>query len=128
MELTKAEWRLMNALWEEHPATAREIGARLSGEKRWAYTTIKTMLTRLVQKGAVSEHKRGNLSFYEPLLSRRKARMAALRSLARDAFEGAFGPLMHFLLEEEALSACERRRLKDMLKGHRDSGDTDRHG
>jgi len=48
MKLTPAEWRLMNALWEAHPATAREVAERLPGETTWAYTTIKTMLSRLI--------------------------------------------------------------------------------
>ncbi len=117
MQLTSAEWRLMKVLWEGSPATAREIAERLPPGKKWAYTTIKTMLARLVTKGAVSEHKRSNLSFYEPILTRRRARRAALRSMLDDAFEGAFGPLMHFLVEEEALSPAERRELKRMLDG-----------
>jgi len=122
MRLTRAEWQLMNALWEEHPATAREIEERLPPETKWAYTTIRTMLARLVEKGAVSEYKRSNLSFYEPILTRRKARMAALRSLAEDAFEGAFGPLMHFLVEEESLSPAERRKLMEILKRRPEKG------
>ena len=116
MQLTRAEWRLMNVLWEESPLTVREIAERLPPAKRWAYTTIKTMLTRLMAKGAVSEHKRSNVGFFEPILTRRKARAAALRSVLDNAFEGAFGPLMHFLVEEEALSPAERRQLKRMLE------------
>ena len=57
MKLTKAEWQIMNALWEDHPATARDIMDRLPTGVKWAYTTIKTMLTRLVEKKAVSETK-----------------------------------------------------------------------
>lgn len=123
MRLTRAEWLLMNALWQDHPATAREIGERLPPEIKWAYTTIRTMLTRLVEKGSISEHKRGNLSFYEPVLSRRKARMAALHSLVEQAFDGTFAPLMHFLIEQEALSPAERRKLAEMLEGKSKKGD-----
>ncbi len=115
MRLTSAEWQLMNALWQDHPATAREIAERLPAETKWAYTTIRTMLTRLVEKGAITERKRSNVSFYKPLLMKRKARMATLSSVVNDAFEGAFGPLMHFLVEEEALSPAEKRRLMEML-------------
>jgi len=116
MLLTNAEWKLMNALWKGSPAAAREIEQRLHPDTRWAYTTIKTMLARLVAKGAVSEHKRGNLSFYEPVLTRRRARSTALKLLMENAFEGAFGPLMHFLLDEEKLSASERRHLGALLE------------
>ncbi|MHC4216037.1 MAG: BlaI/MecI/CopY family transcriptional regulator, partial [Planctomycetota bacterium] len=59
MKLTEAEWLIMNALWHKHPATARQIAERLPAGVKWAYTTIKTMLTRLVEKNALTESKRG---------------------------------------------------------------------
>jgi len=116
MRLTKAEWQLMNVLWERHPATAREISESLPGETTWAYTTIKTMLTRLAAKGAVEEHKEGNTASYDPLVTRRKARLSALASLTEEAFDGAFGSLVHFLVEEERLSPSERRKLAEILE------------
>ena len=116
MKLTEAEWLIMNALWHKHPATARQIAERLPAGINWAYTTIKTMLTRLVEKNALTEQKRGNTSLYEPLVSKQKARLNAIKSLADQAFDGAFGPLMHFLLEEEKLSAKQRKELMSILK------------
>ncbi len=125
MRLTKAEWRLMKALWGKHPATAREVSDALPRKTNWAYTTIKTMLSRLVAKGALKETKSGNVSVYEPVLSERKARLAAVRSLASDAFDGAFGSLVHFLVEEERLSPGERERLLDALEEESEKGKND---
>jgi BlaI family penicillinase repressor len=115
MKLTKTEWQVMNALWERHPATAREVAERLPADVNWAYTTIKTLLTRLLGKGAVSERKRANASVYQPLVSRQKARRSALRALADQAFDGAFGPLLHFLVEDQNLSPKQRRELIEAL-------------
>ena len=115
MKLTQAEWQLMKALWKGHPATAREVSERLPAGTRWAYTTIKTMLSRLVAKGALTERKEGNVSVYEPVVTARKARLSALKGVAEDAFDGAFGSLMHFLVEEEELSPAERKALKELL-------------
>jgi BlaI family penicillinase repressor len=115
MKLTQAEWQIMKALWKKHPATARQIMARLPKPVSWAYTTIKTMLTRLVEKNAVSEQKQGNTSLYEPLLSQRKARLSALTSMLDQAFDGATGPLVHFLLEEKRLSPRQKRELIEKL-------------
>jgi len=115
MKLTRAEWQLMNALWRKHPSTAREISQSLPGGTDWAYTTVKTMLSRLVAKGAVSERKEGNTAVYEPLVTSRRARLVALKSLAEEAFDGAFGSLVHFLLEEEKLSPAERKKLAKLL-------------
>jgi BlaI family transcriptional regulator, penicillinase repressor len=116
MKLTQAEWQLMNALWQKHPASAREIEERLPSGTTWAYTTIKTMLSRLAAKGAIAERMEGKAALYEPRVTRQKARLAALRSVAEEAFDGAFGTLVHFLLEEEKMSPQERKRLAKMLE------------
>jgi len=116
MKLTEAEWQIMNALWQKHPATARDIMDRLPAGIQWAYTTIKTMLTRLVEKQAVSEIKQGNTSVYDPLVSQQKARLSAFRSLLDQAFDGAMGPLVHFLAEEKQLSAREKAELARILE------------
>jgi len=121
MKLTQAEWQIMKALWKKHPANARQIMARLPKGVSWAYTTIKTMLSRLVEKDAVSEQKQGNTSLYQPLLSQRKARLSALTSMLDQAFDGATGPLVHFLLEEQQLSPRQKRELAEKL--NEDVGD-----
>ncbi|MCK5175127.1 MAG: BlaI/MecI/CopY family transcriptional regulator [Planctomycetes bacterium] len=123
MRLTEAEWQIMNALWEGWPATAREIADRLPDSVNWAYTTIKTMLTRLAEKEAVEETKRGNVGIYEPILTRQNARRNALKSLANQAFDGAFGPLMHFLLEDQNLSDRQREQLLEALQQREKGGE-----
>ena len=115
MKLTEAEWQIMNTLWEDWPATGRQIADRLPKNINWAYTTIKTMLTRLANKHAVKETKKGSIGIYEPILSRQNARRNALKSLANQAFDGAFGPLMHFLLEDQKLTPRQRQELIQAL-------------
>ncbi len=116
MKLTEAEWQIMNALWQKHPATARNIMERLDRRVNWAYTTIKTLLARLTEKKAVSEVKQGNTSLYEPMVSQRKARLNAFRSLLDQAFDGAIGPLVHLLAEERQLSGQEKEELARILE------------
>lgn len=115
MKLTEPEWIIMNVLWDRHPAKARGVVERLPSSVSWAYTTVKTMLDRLVEKKAVKKSKQGKIAYYEPLLSRRQARRTALRMVLNQAFEGAFGPMMHFLAEDEDLSAAERKELSKIL-------------
>jgi len=116
MKLSQAEWQIMNALWEKHPATARDIMSRLPQDVKWAYTTLKTMLSRLVEKQAVTEHKQSNTSIYEPLVSQRKARLNAFRLLLDQSFDGAMGPLMHFMLQEEKLNDKQKKELIEILQ------------
>ncbi len=116
MKLSDSEWIIMNALWSEHPATARQIAERLPEDVQWAYTTIKTMLSRLVEKKAVGEEKVGNTSLYKPLLTQKHARKNAFSSLMHQAFDGAFGPMMHFLFEQQSLNGKQRQELMNLLK------------
>ena len=116
MKLTDPEWQIMNALWQGHPATARDVADRLPDDVRWAYTTIKTMLTRLAAKQAVAEEKRGNVSVYEPLVSLTGARRSALSSLLDKAFDGAVEPMLHFLVRDKKLSERQRRELVRILE------------
>jgi len=119
VKLSDTEWQVMNALWKRHPATAREVADELPHDVTWAYTTLKTILNRLAAKGAVGESKRGNTSVYAPRISRSSARRSALGSLLRHAFDGAVGPLLHFLSEEKQLTPQQRQELLDLLADER---------
>ena len=74
------------------------------------------MLTRLADKKAVKETKKGNIGVYEPILTRQNAQRNALKSLVNQAFDGAFGPLMHFLLEDQKLTENQKAELFEALK------------
>jgi BlaI family penicillinase repressor len=116
MKLSEAEWQIMNALWMSHPATAREVMTCLPGDVQWAYTTVKTMLSRLVAKEAVSEEKRGNTSVYAPLISQQKARRGAFKSFLNRVFDGSVEPMLHFMVEDRELSKKQRQELIKILE------------
>jgi predicted transcriptional regulator len=80
----------------------------------WAYTTVKTFLDRLVEKRAVRARRRGNVAVYTPALREPDARRAAASALAKKAFDGALGPMVHFLVGR--LSAKERAEVRRLLE------------
>ena|SRR5688572_14533930 len=110
-----AEWRVLHALWRGEPASARELLERLHGETSWAYTTLKTMLTRMQQKGLVRARLRGKTTLYEPALPRERSQQSALRALVERVFEGAAGSALAQLVEPEDLSAADRKRLQGWI-------------
>jgi BlaI family penicillinase repressor len=116
MKLSDAEWQIMKALWKHYPATARDILEHLPENINWAYTTIKTMLSRLVAKEAISERKRANTSVYEPLISQKNARQNALRSVVDKVLDGTVEPLVHYLIDEQKLTEKQRQRLIKLLE------------
>jgi BlaI family transcriptional regulator, penicillinase repressor len=115
MKLNDSEWTVMQAVWESSPANARDVLERVHAETDWAYTTVKTLLARLVEKGALHEEKLGKTSVYEPLVTRESARKAAVRSLLDKAFDGTFGSLVQHMAASEKLSKKEREKLARML-------------
>lgn len=115
MRLTEPEWIVMNVLWDKHPAKTRDVVERLPSSVNWAYTTVKTILDRLVEKRVVDKNKSGNVGLYEPLISRLQARRTAFKLMLNQAFDGAFGSMMHFLVEDESLSESECKELITML-------------
>jgi BlaI family transcriptional regulator, penicillinase repressor len=110
-----AEWKVLNALWRQHPANARELLAALAADTGWAYTTLKTMLTRMEEKGFVRTEMRGNTTWYVPAIEQRSAQRNAVRTLIERVFEGAAGPLLAQLVDDERLSAAERRKLEHKI-------------
>jgi len=116
MRLSEAEWQIMKALWRCQPATVRDMIEHLPPGVDWAYTTVKTMLTRLEGKKAVSERKTKNVSVYEALVSPQTARGSAWSSFLNQAFDGAMEPMLHFLVRERKLTKKQRRQLAQLLE------------
>ena len=116
MKLSEAEWQIMKALWRCQPATVRDLIGHLPPGVDWAYTTVKTMLTRLETKRAVSERKSKNVSVYEALVSPQTARGSAWSSFLNQAFDGAMEPMLHFLVRERKLTKKQRRQLAQLLE------------
>jgi BlaI family penicillinase repressor len=116
VRISDAEWKAMEVLWDRGAASAREVFDAVSAESGWAYTTVKTMLDRLAEKGAVETCRRGRAITYRPTVSRNEARRWAVRSLLERAFDGATAPLLRFLVSEERLGPAERRELRRLLR------------
>ncbi len=115
MKLNDSEWTVMNALWDRSPANGRQILEQVGDQTGWAYSTVKTILARLVEKGAIGMGKRANTSLYHPLVSRDSARHSALRSLLDKAFDGTFGSLLQHVVSREKLSKRDWKKLATML-------------
>lgn len=116
MKLSDSEWTVMTALWERSPASVRDVLERIEPKTAWAYSTVKTILERLVEKKVLRVRKRANSGLFEPLITREEARRTAVRSLLEKAFDGGFGSLVQHLFAEEKLSQKERRQLTRMLE------------
>jgi BlaI family penicillinase repressor len=115
-EILETEWDILDALWTAERATAREVAEALAGKRGWAYSTVKTMLDRMVEKGLVEGRQVGNVWEYRPALVRRKAQRLAWRRFVEVAFGGAVAPTLAFVAQESKLSKEERAKLRALLQ------------
>jgi len=113
--LTEAEWDLLEVLWEVERSTAREVAERLAPSRAWAYSTVKTLLDRMVQKGLVNGRRVGNVWEYTPAVARAEARRSAWRRFIDTAFAGAMDPALRFLASDARLTAKQRAKLRRLL-------------
>ncbi len=109
--LTDAEWIVMDALWRLARGTAREVLDMAGEETGWAYTTVKTMLDRLTDKGVLVAGRGGRATIYHPRVERGKAQRVALAQLRDRAFGGDAHAMARAVLQDDALSAADRREL-----------------
>lgn len=128
-QLSDAEWKVMNAVWAHgRGVTARNVLEAVADETGWAYTTVKTMMDRLVDKDVLVGRRDGNTTTYTARLTRGAARRRAAESLLHKAFDGAAGPLVHYLVSQEELSPDEREELRRMLQEQEAADEAQRSG
>ncbi len=113
--ISDAEWDLLEALWDTRAATAPQLAERLAPERDWAYSTVKTMLDRMVAKGLVRARKVGNVFEYAAAVEPADARRSAWRRFVAGAFGGAVGPALEFIASEARLTRRQREALAAML-------------
>lgn len=68
MQISNAEWRIMKIIWMEGKQTSTDLIVALSERFDWSKSTIKTLLTRLVEKSCLTREKSGKVFVYSALL------------------------------------------------------------
>lgn len=118
MRFSDTEWTVMTAVWGGSPesVTAREVHERVAPETGWSYSTVRTLLTRLVEKRALDGTRDGKAVRYRARVSADQARRSALRSLVDRAFGGRMSALVQHLADAEPLDEAERKELESMLR------------
>ena len=114
--ITEAEWAVMKVLWAENPLTGNAVAQKLERTHSWKLKTVKTLLTRLVNKKVLSYQKQGREYHYYPLVRQRACVKAESRHFLSRVFNGAVKPMLATILENETLSDQEIRELKEILE------------
>lgn len=116
MAISEAESVVMQVLWKRSPLGADDVLAALAGRKDWQESTVKTLLNRLLKKGAISSERDGRRFLYAPLLSREDWLQQESEGLLDRLFGGRLAPMVAHFTERRKLSKKDIAELKKLLQ------------
>ncbi len=114
-KIAESEWRVMQILWENGPQTANDVVEALSGKVKWKSRTIKTLISRLVKKGAVKVTEEGYRYRYSAAVDESACIRSETKSFVRRVYQGAMKPALAAFLEDADLSIEEINDLQKIL-------------
>ena len=116
IELTETEWTIIKAVWDKQPCAAPSIQEMLFKKTKWTYSTVRTVMDRMVAKGLLTAEKVRNLTLYRSAVTPQQAQRGELLYALKHAFNGALTPMVQCLLESNEISADELAELESLIK------------
>ena len=111
-KLTALEAIIMDCLWDNSPATVRQIQQHLHSVRPMAYNTVLTMMRILRDKGFLVSKRNGRKDVYRPRVSRQQMARRSLRTVIDRFFTGSAEDLVSELLESEDLSVDQIKAIR----------------
>jgi BlaI family transcriptional regulator, penicillinase repressor len=119
IELTEGEWAIMKAVWRDQPCAAPTVQEALQATRKWSYSTVRTLMDRMVDKGLLTAEKVRNLTLYRAAVTSAQAQEGEVLYTLKHAFNGALGPMVECLLGTRDLSAAELAGLERLIQEKR---------
>lgn len=114
-KISEAEWEVMQVLWAKNPLPSTDVVAALR-QSGWSPTTIRTLLSRLVEKKALGCVKQNGLLIYRPLIDQETAVGRATSSFIDRILGGSIQPLMAHFVEKQKMTPEELAALKRLIR------------
>jgi predicted transcriptional regulator len=119
VRVSDAELQVLQLLWDESPLDAVELSKRLPEDRSWSLATVKTLLSRLLGKGAVSAEAAGRRFLYAPAIDRETVTASQAKRLVDRLFDGRVSPLVAQLAEERDLDPRDLAELEALVRSLR---------
>ena len=110
----------MKVLWDKAPQTAADVAQQLAPDTGWSDRTVKTLLARLVEKGALATEAEGRRYLYTPLVEQKAYRSQAAKAFVDKVFGGRAAPLVAHLAEKEGLTGEDIAELEALIEELKD--------
>lgn len=106
----------MTCLWKEPNLTLKQISQNLKDTK-WSYSTIRTLVTRLMEKGAIDADKSSSSNFkYFPIVQEKECKVQETKNFLTRVFNGSVSMMISTLAKQEELSPKEVAELKEIIE------------
>ena len=116
MQISDAEAVVMEVLWQRQPQAAEDVVAALAGRSEWAEPTVKTLLNRLLNKGAIRADRDGRRYLYAPVLAREAWIAQQSEGFVDRVFGGRVAPLVAHFSERGRLTSADIAELKRLIE------------
>lgn len=115
IQISDAEWVVMEVLWRSGSATAADVIASLADVKTWNHRTVRSLLTRLVDKGVLDARAAGHRNVYRPAVRRDKCVRQESQSFVEKVFAGDAAELLVHFVRHTKITPQEIERLRKLL-------------
>lgn len=116
INLTDAEWRVMELLWQHEPQTGRELVEALEKIAGWNRSTTLTLLRRLEGKQAVADETQNGVKAFRPLIRREEAALQETEDFLSRVYQGSLSLMVSTMTQKQALSQEELEELYKILQ------------
>lgn len=116
MQISEAESVVLQALWRSSPLTAEDVFAAVAEDQDWQAPTVKTLLNRLLKKGAITARRDGRRFLYIPVLDRETWLAQQSQGLLDRFFGGRVGPMVAHFSERGRLTEKDVAELREILE------------
>jgi len=116
IRISQSELDVMDVLWRQSPLAASDVAQALETRKDWNIRTVKTLLSRLVEKRALSTEVDGRRYLYAPLITKDSYAANATRRLSNRLFGGRAAPLVAHLAKGDGLTPADIAELEALLQ------------
>jgi BlaI family penicillinase repressor len=121
VKLSDFELEVMQIMWDKGSMIATEVHEIIAAKRKVSYSTVKTIIDRLEEKGAVRRGRNyGRTILYEPAISREELTPSLFRSFVEKTFKGELRPLFNHALRDEKLTMDDLAYLEQILADKRE--------
>ena len=119
IELSEGQWAIMKVVWDLGQCAAPTVQEALHDSRKWTYSTVRTLMDRMVVQGLLTTEKLRNLTLYRAAITPEQAQKGEVLYALKHAFDGALTPMVQCLLDSGDVSADELAELEKLIREKR---------